>query len=112
MSLTGQAKKDYQKEYMRKKRSNIFLVRPVRPTPKAPLDFVRPLESHFKPYPKSKSTFDAGKPKTTLTPVVKRKLEKTGLVLNGNRISLAPQSESRGIKEEVDTLLPPKEEEL
>jgi len=86
MALTGEAKKEYQKEYMRKQRSN--QVRPTEITVRPVLDpTVRP---------NGKFSIQA------ITP----ELEKAGLKLNGNRILDALKSKSSPLKPETRGKLP------
>ena len=78
MPLTGKAKKEYQRDYMRRRRQGLTKkdVRPVRPTVQTP-------------------------DKTDL----KAKLAKVGLKLDGNRISLAPPSTRSPLETESNSRL-------
>lgn len=85
MPLTGQAKTDYQREYMKRKRSNAVLDPPVRPTVLDPLGPVRPATVNTKPVPNQE------------------KLAKLRhLIANPDAL----QSARSPVKEEANTILP------
>jgi len=104
--LTGEAKKLYQREYMRKRRSNSSLERSNAKDVR-PLENVIPqLDPSVRPAPKPVRRFSAWSKKIPPQDNLKARLGKVGLNIDDKRVSLAPQSMRSLLKKESNSRIP------